>query len=668
MAQRLPIPGGDDGTWGNILNSFLEVSLNGDGTLQTTAISSAGGEVTSNKGQASGYASLNGSGLVPSTELGSGSASSSNFLRGDGTWVVPNSGSSTLAADTDVAVVSPISNQVLTYNSGAGKWENLAPAVASVEGMTGAVTGLLLSSNNLSDVIDTGSSRANVHVPALTPAAAVATASVSSLAGFQTIDGYTLASGDLVLLTAQSTPTQNGLWSAASGPWTRPTEFATGLNIKGRTCAVLNGTSYGGSQWVLESPTSGVTVDASSQTWAQAGVKSWQPVGNYVESQTGSAVNLYESSTIPTGTNIGDLWVNTAGITLDTIPEPVNTVQMNGQRLTGLPTSSPPTASSDALSYEQGLALISAPLTIVPTSASTKGVVIEAAASQSADLQEWQNSSGVSMAYINSGGILYLGVAGSAGNAAVRALASGDTNTRYVLNNDGSMYWGPGNAAADVHLDRSAADTLQVAGNLAVTGSISGSGLSPSYKTPSDLSLIGYTVPPETVYTGFGITAETLYLFRVRATVSGTIGHIVVPVDVAGASLSGTYVGLYDIGVAAANTYTLLGSSTDFSSTFMSDAGGYATIALTVQSGQSLAVTAGTCYMVGFVVASWATTQPQLCAPGGNIGSALNMNCSAAGMTLWSATAGTTVTTLPTTIANTTASANSHVALFGIES
>src|SRR5665213_2578800 len=88
-AQRLPIPGQDDGTWGDILNGFLEVSLNGDGTIQTGAVSTAGGELTSNKGIASGYAPLNGSSLVPTTNLGSGSATSSTFLSGSGTWSVP---------------------------------------------------------------------------------------------------------------------------------------------------------------------------------------------------------------------------------------------------------------------------------------------------------------------------------------------------------------------------------------------------------------------------------------------------------------------------------------------------------------------------------------------------------------------------------------------------
>src|ERR1700722_10941666 len=107
MTQRLPIPGSDDGTWGDILNGFLEVSHNADGTLSTTAVAAA----------------------LPSpiatTNLGTGSPSSSNYLRGDGTW---------------------------TAAPGA--------PVTSVDGLTGAVTGLLQASNNLSDVADAGSSRA----------------------------------------------------------------------------------------------------------------------------------------------------------------------------------------------------------------------------------------------------------------------------------------------------------------------------------------------------------------------------------------------------------------------------------------------------------------------------------------------------------------------------
>lgn len=42
--SRLPIPGGDDDTWGNILNDFLGVSHNADGTLKNNAVTT--GSVT----------------------------------------------------------------------------------------------------------------------------------------------------------------------------------------------------------------------------------------------------------------------------------------------------------------------------------------------------------------------------------------------------------------------------------------------------------------------------------------------------------------------------------------------------------------------------------------------------------------------------------------------
>jgi hypothetical protein len=52
----------------------------------------------------------------------------------DGTNVVSvgaGGGSSTLAGLSDVSISGPTNNQVLTYNSGAGKWENAAPGSGS---------------------------------------------------------------------------------------------------------------------------------------------------------------------------------------------------------------------------------------------------------------------------------------------------------------------------------------------------------------------------------------------------------------------------------------------------------------------------------------------------------------------------------------------------------
>ncbi len=108
------------------------------------------------------------------------------------------------------------------------------------------------------------------QISVLVAAACVSTANVS-LSGFQTIDGYTLVAGDRALLTAQTTASQNGPWLAASGAWTRPPDFVSGAVVASRTILVVNGTANANTQWALDAPTAGITVDTSSQTWAKAG-------------------------------------------------------------------------------------------------------------------------------------------------------------------------------------------------------------------------------------------------------------------------------------------------------------------------------------------------------------------------------------------------------------
>jgi hypothetical protein len=61
---RLPVPGGDSGDWGTVLNDFLDVEHNTDGTHNI-----AGVEKTANKGAANGYAPLNSSTQVPISYL-----------------------------------------------------------------------------------------------------------------------------------------------------------------------------------------------------------------------------------------------------------------------------------------------------------------------------------------------------------------------------------------------------------------------------------------------------------------------------------------------------------------------------------------------------------------------------------------------------------------------
>jgi hypothetical protein len=96
---------------------------------------------------------------------------------------------------------------------------------------------------------------------------ALAAANIS-LTGTQTIDGVGVVAGNRVLATGQSTASQNGIWTVASGAWTRPADFASGSVQLGASVFVEGGTSNSSSGWTLTG-TSPVTVDSGSQTWTQ---------------------------------------------------------------------------------------------------------------------------------------------------------------------------------------------------------------------------------------------------------------------------------------------------------------------------------------------------------------------------------------------------------------
>lgn len=55
---RLPTPGGDNGTWGDILNDFLKVSHTSDGNLKTVAVSRGGTGATSASGARSNLGAI----------------------------------------------------------------------------------------------------------------------------------------------------------------------------------------------------------------------------------------------------------------------------------------------------------------------------------------------------------------------------------------------------------------------------------------------------------------------------------------------------------------------------------------------------------------------------------------------------------------------------------
>lgn len=78
----------------------------------------------------------------------------------------------------------------------------------------------------------------------------VATTNLGALSGLSSIDGITPVAGDRILVTAQTTASQNGAYVAASGAWTRALDAdQNGEITPGAFWFVEEGTTWGKSQW-----------------------------------------------------------------------------------------------------------------------------------------------------------------------------------------------------------------------------------------------------------------------------------------------------------------------------------------------------------------------------------------------------------------------------------
>lgn len=141
---------------------------------------------------------------------------------------------------------------------------------------------------------------------------------VTSLAGFPTFDGITMARAGIVLLAAQTDQTQNGYYFVPNGtdPWQRPTWYASGCT----TCAALDqttqiraGVDYQGTLWKLNSPTSGaIVVDTTPVTFTVTKFAAFSVTGIF---QAGITVdcNIITCANFPSG---GIAAITSTGATL----------------------------------------------------------------------------------------------------------------------------------------------------------------------------------------------------------------------------------------------------------------------------------------------------------------------------------------------------------------
>jgi hypothetical protein len=91
-----------------------------------------------------------------------------------------------------------------------------------------------------------------------------------TLSGLQTIDGVALAADDRVLVMAQSTQSENGIYKASTGSWVREPDFDGNRDIvNGTLVYVTAGSVYAESLWVVTSANP-ITIGTTSITFDRA--------------------------------------------------------------------------------------------------------------------------------------------------------------------------------------------------------------------------------------------------------------------------------------------------------------------------------------------------------------------------------------------------------------
>lgn len=100
------------------------------------------------------------------------------------------------------------------------------------------------------------------------PSVKAATTANITLSGAQTIDGVSIGVGDLVLVKNQSAAAENGIYTCASGAWTRHERMDAWSEVPGSLVLVETGTANGDSGWICTSDVGG-TLNTTAINWSR---------------------------------------------------------------------------------------------------------------------------------------------------------------------------------------------------------------------------------------------------------------------------------------------------------------------------------------------------------------------------------------------------------------
>lgn len=141
------------------------------------------------------------------------------------------------------------------------------------------------------------------------PVRVIARANIT-LSGLQTIDSVSLAANDRVAVTANTTASQNGLYTAQSGAWVRVTDMDQDTELMGGTEFLVNeGTTYAGSVWRITN-TGTITLGTTGLTFSQVNQQTTYTNGNGLD-LAGAVFSVKAVAS-------GGITVSGAGVQVDT--------------------------------------------------------------------------------------------------------------------------------------------------------------------------------------------------------------------------------------------------------------------------------------------------------------------------------------------------------------
>ncbi len=142
----------------------------------------------------------------------------------------------------------------------------------------------------------------------------VATTGNISLSGLQNIDGVTVDTNDRILVWKQNTGTQNGIYAASSGAWTRTADATTNTLTSGTMTFVEEGTANGDVAYVLT--TNGpIVVGTSSLTFVP-----FAPLTTYAGTGLSQSGNTLSADFASMAGSLAGTGLSASGTTL-TVPK-----------------------------------------------------------------------------------------------------------------------------------------------------------------------------------------------------------------------------------------------------------------------------------------------------------------------------------------------------------